>query len=150
MYIYIFFFFIFSFYICFCMYCLLSLRRINFSVTVDVSVDAVTYLLYLGAHKSLVWASSIVISVVVVVVLLKPQNSFVKPRFVSRHPAESNSLSCTGHLCCFVKLCRMLLDKKIIFISFFLYFFLFVPCGGLSWLRVSFLLHVNNNNSEFI
>jgi len=123
MYIYIFFFFIFSFYICFCMYCLLSLRRINFSVTVDVSVDAVTYLLYLGAHKSLVWASSIVISVVVVVVLLKPQNSFVKPRFVSRHPAESNSLSCTGHLCCFVKLCRMLLDKKLFLFHFFFVFF---------------------------
>ena len=32
--------------------------------------------------------------------------------------------------------------SRFIFSSFFLYFFLFVPCDGLSWFHVSFLLHV--------
>ena len=34
----------------------------------------------------------------------------------------------------------MLLD--LFLVRFFFFNFLFVPCGGLSWLHVSFLLHV--------
>ena len=40
--------------------------------------------------------------------------------------------------------------SRFIFSSFFLYFFLFVSSGGLSWVHVSFLLHVNYTVSYHI
>ena len=42
----------------------------------------------------------------------------------------------------------MVLD--LFLVCFFLYFFLFVPCVGLSWLHVSFLLHVKYTVSHRI
>jgi len=95
---------------------------------------------------------------ITVIDIVTPPHSFVTPSLSSSPLSSSFTLLLQAQNLPFQQIFPKLIDlwypskilgldriyhaSRFIFSSFFLYFFLFVPCGRRSWLHVGFLVHV--------